>query len=141
MIEAIKMNWYHESELPEIILPVPLSTSRLRGRGFNQAIELAKPIANAFDDISLDFNACRRIIKTIAQHTLGIKERKKNVKNAFSVSPFVKDRYVVILDDVVTTTHTVSSLGLACKKAGAARVDVWCVARTGIGAGAAPRTK
>lgn len=130
MIHAIKTTWYDEKPLPTLLIPVPLANSRLRNRGFNQAIELAKPIAKHFSGISLETKLCQRVIKTKPQSSLHSNERQKNIKNAFSVTGSLRDAHIAIIDDVVTTGGTVSELSLACKKKGARQIDIWCIART-----------
>ena len=120
---------YPHDEFPQCIIPVPLHQARLRERGFNQAVEIARPVAKRLK-IPLDFTACERSRHTSAQSELPAKERYQNVKGAFRVIKKLTVKHVVILDDVVTTGHTVSELSRTLQAAGVARVDVWCCART-----------
>jgi ComF family protein len=114
----------------DLIVPVPLHTKRLRQRGFNQALELAKPIAKHFN-LPLAMNACCRIKHSSAQQTLNSRQRAKNLDNAFEAySEQVAGRRVAIIDDVVTTTHTARSLAKTLVFAGAVDCEVWCFART-----------
>ncbi len=116
-------------ERPELLIPVPLHRERLRSRGYNQAVELGRPLARRFS-IPLDLHSCRRIKATPPQSDLAQKERRKNLRNAFSVNHKIQARHVVLVDDVVTTGSTVSELAKTLKRAGVERVDVWALART-----------
>jgi ComF family protein len=121
--------YYQTHKLPECIIPMPLHKTRLRERGFNQAVELAKPLSKQFG-IKLDRKSCVRIRATQAQTQIPAKEREQNVKNAFYIHPNLQAKHVAILDDVVTTGHTITELSYALKKAGVEQIDVWCCART-----------
>lgn len=114
--------------LPDILLPVPLHASRLKQRGYNQALELARPIA-ANLKIPLDIHSCRRLKATEEQVGLSAKLRKSNLKGAFEVNGNFRDKRVAIIDDVMTTGSTVHELSQQLIKAGATRVDVWVCAR------------
>lgn len=116
-------------ELPELIVPVPLHPARLRERGFNQALELAKPISRHFN-IPVDTTSCKRIKATATQSTLDKKVRKKNMRGAFEIAQTMDCKHLVLIDDVVTTGTTVNELAKMLKRAGVPRVDVWALART-----------
>jgi ComF family protein len=122
---------YHCHEKPQCIIPVPLFDKRLRLRGFNQSVELAKPAAKK-TGIPVDLNLVQRVKPTESQTGLDAKQRKKNIKDAFSVTNYIAYDYVVIIDDVVTTGSTVNEIARLLKKAGVKRVDVWSVARAGM---------
>ena len=109
------------------LVPVPLHRKRLRQRGFNQAIELAKPISK-----QLNIPICRqinRILNTPTQTSLNAKQRKKNLRNAFSTTHNFNNQTLIIIDDVVTTTATTNELAKLLKKNGAQTVAVFSVAR------------
>jgi ComF family protein len=116
-------------ELPELILPVPLHSTRLRERGFNQALELAKPIGRHFN-IAVDSKSCKRIKATATQSTLDKKVRAKNMRGAFKIVQRLNCKHLAIVDDVVTTGTTASELAKTIKASGVQRVDVWALART-----------
>ena len=116
-------------ERPGLILPVPLHPSRLRERGYNQALEIARPIARQFA-LPLRPGLCRRVRITPAQAGLDQRERRRNLREAFQVDGEVDGLHIALLDDVVTTGSTVNELSRTLKRAGARRVDVWAVART-----------
>jgi ComF family protein len=112
---------------PAQLIPVPLHADRLRERGFNQAVELARPIARKFG-LSLNLHGVRRVLATSPQSDLSRKQRLKNIRGAFEVLQSVSG-YVVIVDDVMTTGSTADELAKTLLRAGAERVDVWVCAR------------
>ena len=114
---------------PECIIPVPLYTRRLISRGYNQSIELARPLARQLG-INLDIHACKRVRNTIPQSDLPAKKRKGNVRNSFSVNQGISYNHVLLIDDVITTGSTVNELARTLYKAGVARVDVLACAKT-----------
>ena len=116
-------------DLPEAIVPVPLHRSRLRQRGYNQALELAKPLAKHFG-ISLLRDTLRLTRATHAQTELTAVQRRRNVRGAFVANPDDKaPEHVAVLDDVFTTGATLAECVRVLKRAGAQRVDVWALAR------------
>ncbi len=119
----------HCETLPEAIIPVPLHSSRLRERGFNQSLELARPIARSLN-LPLLAGHVKRTRRTPPQAQLDFTARLTNVHNAFAVTRSIPARHVAILDDVVTTGSTVSELTRVLREAGIKRVDVWACART-----------
>jgi ComF family protein len=113
---------------PDMIIPVPLHSARLRERGFNQALELAQPVCRRLR-LRLDRTSCVRRKHTAAQSTLDARERHRNLHDAFEVrSPF-PGAHVAILDDVITTGATVAAISQALREAGAARITAWSLAR------------
>lgn len=116
-------------DFPQLIIPMPLHPKRLANRGFNQALEIARPIAKALQ-IPLDWQACRRIKDTPPQITLPRKERHKNMKNAFSCTKDFTGMHIAIVDDVITTGASVDALATVLHARGAREVSVWAVART-----------
>ncbi len=112
---------------PQLIIPVPLHPKRLRERGYNQALEIARPTARRLN-IPLSLNHVRRTRHTETQTRLKYKERHKNMRGVFEVAHNVPT-HVAIVDDVVTSGSTVTTLAKALKKSGAERVDIWAVAR------------
>ncbi|MES9879263.1 MAG: ComF family protein, partial [Sedimenticola sp.] len=96
---------YHQDNLPELIIPVPLHPKRLSSRGYNQALEIARPLARRFN-IPIDFNSCQRIKSTTPQTELERKERKRNIRGAFSVAEQLVANHVALVDDVITTGST-----------------------------------
>ena len=111
------------------ILPVPLSSERLRGRGYNQALEIARHVARA-TGARLALDGCRRSRDTSVQMELPLAERAHNVRGAFECPRLVEGATVAVLDDVMTSGATLNEVAATLKRAGAARVVNWVVART-----------
>jgi ComF family protein len=114
----------------ELVLPIPLSTQRLRQRGFNQALELARHLAprKTRADVLL------RLHDTPAQSALPRAQRLRNLRGAFATAPgrgeALRGRRVLLIDDVMTTGATLHTAALALQAAGAAAVQALVLART-----------
>lgn len=113
---------------PEVILPVPLHWRRQWKRGFNQCQELARPITQRLG-IPCRADILKRVRHTPVQAGLSKSERHSNLLHAFRISPHAF-KHVILLDDVVTTGTTVSTLVQLLKASGCERVDVWAICRT-----------
>jgi ComF family protein len=115
-------------------VPVPLHPARLRERGYNQALELARPLARAWD-VPLAEALLARTRSTAAQANLDAKARRRNLRDAFEFHGAVLDGkepaalHVVLVDDVMTTGTTLRECARVLKRAGFSRVDVWALAR------------
>lgn len=118
---------------PTLLTAVPLGGRRLSDRGFNQALEIAKPLARA---LGMPLNA-RLIVRqrdTEAQTLLSPDKRRKNIRGAFAVpedaAQLVRDCHVAVVDDVLTTGETLNELAATLKRAGAASVTNLVFTRT-----------
>ena len=118
------------ASLPDYLIAVPLHRSRYRQRGFNQSLEIAKVIAKQLN-IPIDYHSCVRHIKTKQQSLLPLKQRSKNINNAFRVKKNLNIQHIALIDDVMTTGSTVNELAGVLKQAGVSKVDVWVCARAG----------
>lgn len=116
------------NEKPDCLLPVPLHNKRLRQRGFNQSIEIARVVSKKME-IPIVYDMVKRERQTEAQTGLNAKQRQKNIRNAFRVSGKVRYEHVLVIDDVVTTGATVNELARLLKKNKVKRVGVLSVAR------------
>ena len=112
------------------IMPVPLHRSRLRQRGFNQALLLADPLSRAID-ISLSYDNLWRVRPTRPQVELSGEDRIKNVAGAFALRrPFeVSGLSILLVDDVFTTGATLNECANVLKNAGASSVTALTLAR------------
>ena len=111
------------------IVPVPLHRKRLRMRGYDQALELAKPLADACD-LPLRDDLLHRARATAAQSRLHADQRKRNLRNAFEVdASAVLPSCAVLIDDVMTTGATLHAAAKALRLAGVERVEAWVCAR------------
>ena len=113
----------------DFLVPVPLSSARLRSRGYNQALEIARGIATACGT-RLAPELCERSRETALQMELPLKERERNVRGAFHCPRLIGGATIAVMDDVMTTGATLDEMAATLKRAGAARVVNWVVART-----------
>jgi ComF family protein len=120
-------------QLPDVLCPVPLGPRRLVERGFNQALEIARPLAASLG-IDLQPRLALRELDTLAQSGVAPAARRANIRDAFALAPealdLVAGRHIGIVDDVMTSGHTLNELARAFKRAGAARVSNLVFART-----------
>lgn len=117
-----------ERPVADLVVPLPLHPERLRERGFNQALELARVLCRAWA-LPLDAHSCRRTRNTSAQATQRLRERAKNVRNAFSCSTDLTGKRIALVDDVMTSGATLGECARTLKLHGAAEVSVFVVAR------------
>jgi len=114
----------------DAVIPVPLHPSRLRRRGFNQALLLARKAAKAWG-VGVLADSLRKHSVTIPQSMLSKREREKSVKGVFVYQgPDLQGKNVVLIDDVFTTGSTANECARMLKKHGAHIVDVLTLART-----------
>ncbi|MEW6314262.1 MAG: ComF family protein [Pseudomonadota bacterium] len=114
---------------PDLIVPMPLSATRLRERGYNQALEIAKPLGRRLG-ITVATDACLRVRDTAPQADLPLKARLRNVRGAFAATASVAGKHVALVDDVMTSGATANEAAKALRKQGALSVSVWVAART-----------
>jgi ComF family protein len=129
MLAELMLPLIRTEPLPDLIVAMPLSTERLRERGFNQSLEIARLIGARLG-IPVDTAACIRVRHGEAQSALPLKRRTDNVKGAFVCMADFDGRSVAVVDDVLTTGSTLSELARVLKQCGAARVIGWMAART-----------
>jgi ComF family protein len=116
--------------LPEVLIPVPLHPSRLRERGYNQALEIARALARHCP-LPVAPRLLIRQRPTRPQSELSGRERRRNLRGAFVPLPGVRlPDHVALLDDVITTGTTLAELAKVLKGQGVRRVEAWAVART-----------
>ena len=115
--------------LPDVLCPVPLGPRRLVERGFNQALVIARPLARALG-VPLAARLLARPVDTPAQSTMAPAARRANVRRAFVVEGDVDGKHVGVVDDVMTSGHTLHAVARALKRAGAVRVTNLVFART-----------
>lgn len=131
LMQFLQHRFEEDLERPDALVPVPLAAKRLRQRGFNQAAMLARWLSEGLN-IPCDETLLRRIQDTSAQQELKAQARKRNLRNAFALAPgaTIAGRHLALIDDVLTTGATAQTLARLLMDAGAARVDVYCLART-----------
>ena len=113
----------------DLIIPMPMHPTRIKQRGFNQALEIAKVLTKNHPK-KLDYKSVVRQTLTPPQASLALKERVKNIKGAFKVNNDLAGKRIAIVDDVMTTGASLNELAKTLKKAGASHVECWVIART-----------
>jgi ComF family protein len=111
----------------DVLVPVPLHRSRLRERGYNQSLELARllekrlriPLTHGVD----------RVRATPPQTTLSREERRRNVRRAFAAARDFTEQRIAVVDDVMTSGATADAIASCLHQAGAKSVEIWVVAR------------
>ncbi|MCE0462308.1 ComF family protein [Pseudomonas uvaldensis] len=131
LAQSLQHHFNEGLERPDALVPVPLAARRLRQRGFNQAALLARWLSGSLQ-MPCEEHLLRRIHDTPAQQALDARARRRNLRHAFAMMPGaqVRDRHLALVDDVLTTGATAQTLARLLLDAGAARVDVYCLART-----------
>lgn len=124
---------HQRTSLPDLLCPVPISRQRLASRGYNQALEIAKPLASMLG-LPLYPQLCQRIRHTTSQVHLSEQERHCNQYNAFALharyASMIQDKHIGLVDDVMTTGKTLHAVATLLKSDGAARVTNFVFART-----------
>ncbi len=114
------------TERVDHVVPVPLSIGRLRQRGYNQAVEIARHLRPEALDVAL----CERTRDAPPQMELPYGERQRNVRGAFRCTRALDGARIAVVDDVMTTGATLDEIARTLKAAGAAHVENWVIART-----------
>ncbi len=120
------------SSLPatDFILPVPLHWRRQWHRGYNQSDLLAREMLGMYPWLTMNSVLLSRRRATRAQAGMGARQRRGNLRGAFTVTSSCENLRVALVDDVLTTGATAAEAARVLKQAGAARVEIWCLART-----------
>lgn len=114
--------------VPDAVVPVPLSARRLRERGFNQSLEIARALPPPWSS-RVDAGILERLLDIGPQAALALDARAANVRGAFRATRSLAGLQVVLVDDVMTTGATLREAALALGAAGAQEVSVWVVCR------------
>ena len=110
-------------------MAMPMHRNRVQARGFNHALELAKPVHQQWQ-IPLDITGCTRVLDTPTQAGMDIKTRTRNLRGAFATHRSWQGQHVMVVDDVMTTGASMHAVAKALKQAGASRVTALVLART-----------
>lgn len=116
--------------LPDCIVPVPLHPRRLRERGFNQSVELARPVAHRLG-IPLWIDGLRRVRHTLPQVRLDARQRQTNPLGAFALGVPLPGTRIALMDDVVTTASTIGECARVLRAGGATDIEIWAIGRAG----------
>jgi len=118
-------------DMPELLLPVPMTRKAVRRRGFNQSAYIARLVGRRLK-IKVGFDVVHKTRETHRQSTLSRSQRQQNIAGAFVLTRPVAGTRIAIIDDVVTSCSTVTELATALKAAQASEVNVWACARTPV---------
>jgi len=133
ILEALLRRAAPDLPLPDCLTAVPLGQGRLRERGFNQSLEIAKPLSVALG-VPLASRMLARARETVAQSRLSSSERQRNLRGAFTLLPqtiaSVRGAHIGVVDDVMTTGETLNEVAATLKFFGAVRVTNLVFART-----------
>lgn len=133
--EYFRKSKYHSFSNPDLLIPIPIHTSKRKMRGFNQAELIAKALSKN-TGIPISTKILIKIQNTDTQAELNKSERMKNLKGSFRVSKkaasqnALTGKHVALIDDVMTTKATCELASKLLLEGGAKQVDVWCLART-----------
>jgi ComF family protein len=123
----------HQQSLCDLLCPVPLGRKRLVERGYNQSLEMAKPLSHHLG-VALSPQLLRRSRETARQSSLHPDDRLKNVRNAFTIDSAavegIRGKHIGVVDDVMTTGTTLNEIAGLLKRFGAAKVSNYVFART-----------
>ncbi len=108
---------------PDLLIPVPLHRKRLRQRGYNQAVELARPVARKLR-LPLTTKLLKRIRQTPPQQGLSAEERRQNIRNAFDLTNTIQGQKILLLDDVMTTGETIRECCRILHLGGAGEIQI-----------------
>lgn len=127
--ECLEARLVSRADLPDLVLPLPLHPARLRERGFNQAAEIARPLARRLA-CRVELGLLVRDLATPPQVGLPWAARAANVRGAFRCQADLTGLRVALVDDVMTTGASLHEAARSLKARGAAWVENWVVART-----------
>jgi len=124
-----RMPVFPASQPPAVLVAMPMHLNRIKQRGFNHALELAKQLQKQWQ-VPLRVDGCERVIDTSAQAGMDMKTRTRNLRGAFATQHSWQGQHVMIVDDVMTTGASMHALAKVFKQAGAAQVTALVLART-----------
>ena len=115
--------------LPQVLMPVPLHPSKLKQRGFNQSLELAKVLSKQLH-IPIDYHSLQSTHQTTQQKTLNKQQRLVNVQTNYVLTRPLSVTHIALIDDVITTGATTKTLAYLLREHGATLIQAWSIART-----------
>lgn len=115
--------------LPQVLMPVPLHTSKLKQRGFNQSLELAKMLSKQLH-IPIDYHSLQSSHQTTQQKSLNKQQRLANVQTNYALTQPLSVTHIALIDDVITTGATTKTLAYLLREHGATHIQAWSIARS-----------
>lgn len=119
---------HRSTSWPQCIVPIPLHPRRLRQRGYNQVIEIARTVCDRFE-IPMDKQSLQRHRYNQPQSKLALKERKDNVRDSFQLQKALGVSHIALLDDVSTSGNTLEAASRALLMHGPLELEFWCIAK------------
>lgn len=115
----------------DIMIPVPIHKNRKKQRGYNQSELIARKIANKIDGIEYKNNVLLKVLHNVPQSSLSKEERKQNVQNVYKIinKEKIKDKKIIIFDDIYTTGNTVNAIAKILKENGAKEIIILTIAK------------
>ncbi len=130
MHETLVSQWHTLKNPPSHLIAAPMHNDKLKKRGYNQALLLAKSMAKASGSLDV-LLPCKKLSNNPPQSSLNRRQRKKASPHIIVIHPKqVKNKNLLLIDDVITTGSTLNSLAKSLKSAGANSVSVCCLSRT-----------
>lgn len=129
LADSLSDKLMQRTAMPDALLPVPLHPARLRNRGFNQSLIIAKRIATKLHLPVID-TAITRVVDRPPQSTLSGAARQRNIRGVFKPNQKPDVKHVAIVDDVITTGATANELASILRKNGCTEIETWAIART-----------
>jgi len=126
---SLMVEQLEQSTLPKLLMPIPLHPKRLKQRGYNQSLELAKDLSNQLAIPTDKYNLIRNR-DTPPQISLPYDQRKRNLRNAFTLKPCKLPDHIALIDDVLTTGHTANAAVKLLRQQGVITIELWTIART-----------
>ena len=114
--------------LPQVLMPVPLHPNKLKQRGFNQSLELAKVLSKQLH-IPIDYHSLQSTQQTTQQKTLNKQQRLVNVQSSYALTRPLSVTHIALIDDVITTGATTKTLAYLLREHGATQIQAWSIAR------------
>ena len=115
--------------LPQVLMPVPLHPNKLKQRGFNQSLELAKVLSKQLH-IPIDYHSLQSTQQTTQQKSLNKQQRLVNVQSSYALTRPLSVTHIALIDDVITTGATTKTLAYLLREHGATQIQAWSIART-----------
>ncbi|MBL0229288.1 MAG: ComF family protein [Moraxellaceae bacterium] len=115
--------------LPQVLMPVPLHPNKLKQRGFNQSLELAKALSKQLH-IPIDYHSLQSTQQTTQQKSLNKQQRLVNVQSSYALTRPLSVTHIALIDDVITTGATTKTLAYLLREHGATQIQAWSIART-----------
>lgn len=128
--QVLAFHRYHKRLLPSILIPVPMSHTRWRRRGYNQAKTLCQAVSKVLGIPYLDVLDINPAAQAVTQHQLSARQREQAMGHRYRLRTPVRAAHVALIDDVITTGSTLNAAAIALLEGGVDEVSGWALAYT-----------